>query len=70
MSVDTYLGKRKSTAGYQIVRHNEVQVLVSSALARAARSIHVRLKRFVLWKYLSAEIEPVGDHIHGPACNH
>ena len=64
MSVDTYV-KKKSTRGYQIIRLDGADVLVSHSLARIAKSIHVGLKKSFFWKSFATEVEPIGGHIHG-----
>ena len=65
MAVDTYL-KNKSTAGYQMVRQDDVELLVSPVLARNVKSIHVGLKRFLFLKFWSIQLEPLSDHVHAP----
>ena len=65
MSVDTYL-RKKSTANYQLVRYDGIEVLVSHSLARKVGSIHLDLSRFMFWKSLSVEAEAIGSHVHGP----
>ena len=67
MSVDTQPQRKKSIKGYQVVRQNGVDILVSYNLAQVARSIHVGLKRFLFLRSFSIEVEPKDDHIHGPA---
>ena len=69
MSVDTYL-KGKNLQRYRTVLHEDVKVLVAPALYAQARSIRLELSDFILWRSLRAEVEPIGDHFHGPACRH
>ncbi len=63
MAVDTYL-RNKNTSSYQTVRQEDVQFLVAPTLARNAKHLHVGLKKFLLWRSWSIQIEPVSDHLH------
>ncbi len=56
MSVDTYIGKRK-TGNYQIVRQDGVEVLVSNALAPYIRRIDLDCKKFLFMHKLKATLE-------------
>ena len=67
MSVDTYMGAGKSTKGYLVMRERDVRVLVAGVLSTSAARVHVTLKRFLIWRSISIEIEPIGDHLHSPA---
>ena len=69
MSVDTYL-KRKNTSKYGTLEHQGVRVLVSPLLAHSVRSVHIGMRRALLWKSFSIQVEPIGEHFHGPACRH
>ena len=66
MAVDTYL-RNKNTSRYQTVRHEDVQFLVAPTLALNAKRLHVGLKKFLLWRSWSVQIEPVSAHLHSPA---
>ena len=69
MSVDTYL-RKKTTAGYQFLRQNGVEIMVALALPRVAKDIHVGLKKFLFLKSFSIQVESKEGHAHGPACKH
>jgi hypothetical protein len=65
VSVDTYL-KGKDTSSYLRVDHGDVEVLVSPALARWGRALHLGTKGAWFWRTLDVEVE----HDHGPTCRH
>ena len=69
MSVDTYL-KGKNLQRYQTVIHQDVRLLVAPALYSQSRSIRLDVSDFILWRSLRADVEPIGDHFHSPACRH
>ena len=69
MSVDTYL-KGKNLARYRTVLYEDLKLLVAPALYGQARSIRLDVSDFILWRSLRAEVEPMGDHFHSPACRH
>jgi hypothetical protein len=69
VSVDTYL-KGKNLQRYRTVLDEDVKVLVAPDLYAQARTIRLELSDFILWKSLRAEVEPIGDHFHSPACRH
>ena len=66
MSVDTYLGAGKSTKGYLVMRERDVRVLVAGVLSTSAARAKITLKRFLIWKSIAVELEPIGDHFHSP----
>ena len=66
MAVDTYL-RNKNTSRYQTVQQEDVQFLVAPTLALNAKRLHVGLKKFLLWRSWSIQIEPVSDHLHSLA---
>ncbi len=65
MSVDTYL-KGKNVSRYAAVKHGDVTILVAPSLLRWAKSVHLDVKQFLIWKSFDIEAE----HQHGPACAH
>ena len=69
MSVDTYL-KGKNLQRYRTVLHEDLKLLIAPVLYDQARTIRLELSDFILWKSLRAEVEPIGDHFHSPACRH
>ncbi|MFP4635378.1 MAG: hypothetical protein ACLFRD_05920 [Nitriliruptoraceae bacterium] len=65
MSVDTYL-KGKDTSSYLRATRDDVEVLVSPAMARWSQRVRVGVKGALFWRGLDVHAE----HAHGPACQH
>ena len=56
VSVDTYIGNR-NTSRYSIVKQDDVEVLVSSAIAPFVSNVHLDLKKFMFMRTLKAKLE-------------
>ena len=69
MSVDTYL-KGKAIDRYQAVTHHDLTLLVAPALYNQARRISLDVRTFLVWRSFRADVDPVDDHFHTPACDH
>ena len=65
MSVDTYL-KRKNLSRYQRAQHGGINILLANSLVSWAKSVEISERRFLLWKSLEIEVEPLQPHAHGP----
>lgn len=66
MSVDTYL-KNKRTSEYQTVNQEGVQFLLAPVLVRNVKQMHLGLRKFLFWRSLFVQLEPIDDHIHSPS---
>jgi len=66
VAVDTYL-KGKDTSRYLIAAREDVRVLISPAMAKAAPRLQVATKGPGFWRRLQVTAEL--DHQHGPACS-
>ncbi len=51
------MARRRNTSGYQVVRQEGVELLVSPNLAKHSRQLSVELKEFWFFRHLKAEAE-------------
>ncbi len=65
MSVDTYL-KGKDTSRYTRLEHEDLAVLLSPALVRWARKVHLDVSTFLFRRRFAVSVE----HQHTAACQH
>jgi len=56
VSVDTYIGSR-NTSNYSIVKQDDVEVLVSRAIAPFVSNVHHDLKKFLFMRSLKAKLQ-------------
>jgi hypothetical protein len=61
VSVDTYL-KRKNLSPYIAIQHDDVKIFVAPTLSRWAKTVHLDVKQFLLWR----SFEVAAEHHHGP----
>lgn len=61
MSVDIYL-KGKDTSGYELVRHEDIEVLVAPDMARWSSRVRLDTKGALFWRGFDVAVE----HEHGP----
>ncbi len=61
MSVDTYL-RGKNMQGYHKVALEDVEILVAPTLAGMSETIDLGLKRFLMFKSFSVDVEVKGHH--------
>ena len=66
MSVDTYL-KRKNLSTYRSVQQEDATIHVSGELAGWAAALGIGLRRFLFWTWLTVELTPLHQQVHGPA---
>ena len=65
MSVDTYL-RGKNTQGYHKVALEDVEILVAPSLAGMSKTIDLGLKKFLMFKSFSMDVEVKGHRHSSP----
>ena len=69
MSVDTYL-KGKNLTKYRTILHQGMKLFIAPVLHSQTQNLKLDVSEFLIWRSIRAEVEPIGDHFHSPACRH
>ena len=63
MSVDTYPQRKRDLKGYKRQNQDGVEVFISDSLAEVAGGVQVGIRKFLVFKSFSIELEPKDSRV-------